>query len=68
MAVILSSLKVKVKFTLKQALKAQRGRRGMSLLFNLGVGWGVGGGWSAPRPGRFTPGKYPVSIVQEAGW
>jgi hypothetical protein len=27
-----------------------------------------GGGWSAPRPGRFTPGKYPVPIVQEAGW
>ena len=27
-----------------------------------------GGGWSAPRPGRFTPGKNPVSIVQETGW
>jgi hypothetical protein len=27
-----------------------------------------GGGWSAPRPGRFTPGKHPVPIVQEAGW
>jgi hypothetical protein len=26
------------------------------------------GGWSAPRPGRFTPGKNPVYIVQEAGW
>ena len=26
-----------------------------------------GGGWSAPRPGRFTPGKDPVPIVQEAG-
>ena len=26
------------------------------------------GGWSAPRPGRFTPGKDPVPIVQEAGW
>ena len=25
-------------------------------------GWG-----SAPRPGRFTPGKDPVPIVQEAG-
>ena len=22
---------------------------------------------SAPRPGRFTPGKEPLSIVQEAG-
>jgi hypothetical protein len=27
-----------------------------------------GGGWSAPRPGRFTPGKDPAPIVQEAGW
>jgi len=26
-----------------------------------------GGGWSS-RPGLFTPGKDPVSIVQEAGW
>jgi hypothetical protein len=26
------------------------------------------GGWSTPRPGPFTPGKHPVSIVQEAGW
>ena len=25
---------------------------------------GVGG----QRPGRFTPGKYPVPIIQEAGW
>jgi hypothetical protein len=25
------------------------------------------GGWSAPRRGRFTPGKDPVPIVQEAG-
>jgi hypothetical protein len=25
------------------------------------------GGWSAPRPGRFTPGKDPVPIIQEAG-
>ena len=28
----------------------------------------MGGGWSAPRPGRFTPGKDPVPVVQEAGW
>ena len=27
-----------------------------------------GGGWSTPRPGRFTSGKDPVPIVQEAGW
>jgi len=27
-----------------------------------------GGGWSTPRPGRFTPDKDPVRIVQEADW
>ena len=27
-----------------------------------------GGGWLAPRRGRFIPGKDPVPIVQEAGW
>jgi hypothetical protein len=26
------------------------------------------GGWSVPRPGRFTPGKDTVPIVQEAEW
>ena len=26
------------------------------------------GGWSTPRPGRFTPGKDPVAIVYEVGW
>ena len=26
-----------------------------------------GGGWSTPRPGRFTAGENPVRIVQEAG-
>jgi len=24
--------------------------------------------WSTPRPGRFTPGKDPLSIVKKAGW
>jgi hypothetical protein len=27
-----------------------------------------GGGWSTPRTGRFTPWKYRLSIVYEAGW
>ena len=27
------------------------------------MGW-----WQAPRPGRFTPWKDPVPIVQEGGW
>ena len=26
------------------------------------------GGWSAPRPGHFTPRKDPVPIAQEVGW
>jgi hypothetical protein len=26
------------------------------------------GGWSTARLSRFTPGKDPVPIVQEAGW
>ena len=30
------------------------------------MGWM--GGWSAPRSGRFTAGKDPVRLVQEAGW
>jgi len=27
-----------------------------------------GGEWSTPRPGRFTPGRGPVPIVQEVRW
>ena len=51
---------VKVKFTLEQATMAQRGSRGIACLFKFGAIWG---GWSTPRPGRFTPGKDPVPIV-----
>jgi hypothetical protein len=54
-----------VKFTLEQATKTQRDSTGIALLFNLGARWG---GWSTPRPDRFTPGKDPVPTVQEAGW
>jgi hypothetical protein len=40
--------------------------RGLALPFHdLGARYG---GWSAQRPGRFTPRKDPVPIVQEAGW
>jgi hypothetical protein len=40
--------------------------RGIALLIrDLGA---RRGGWSAPRSVRFTPGKDPVPIVQEAGW
>jgi hypothetical protein len=51
--------KVKVKFTLEQAMKVQ-----LYSSFNLGTRWD---GWSTPRHGRFTPGNDPVPIVQEAG-
>jgi hypothetical protein len=53
--------KVKLKVTLQQATKAQRGSRGLAILyFNLSARWG---GWSTPRPGRFTPRKDPVPGV-----
>ena len=66
-------VKVKVKFTLVQALRlctsrtAHRGSRGIALLFHdhgTRRGWGVS---VTPRP-LFTPGKDPVPIVQDAGW
>ena len=47
-------------------MKAQRGSRGIALLF-LDLGTEDGGGGSAQRPGRFAPGKDPVSIVKKAG-
>jgi len=64
--------KGKIKCTLVQALRlctgrtAHRGSWGIALLFHdhgTRRGWGV----VTPRP-LFTPGKDPVSIVQEAGW
>ena len=59
--------KVKVKALPIQATKARRVGRGIALPFH-DLGTEDGAGWSAPRPGRFTPGKDPVPIVQEAGW
>ena len=56
--VLTMKVKVKVKFTLEQARKVQRGSRGITVLFlNLGARWVW---WSTPRPSRFTPGRYPV--------
>ena len=52
-------VKVKLIFTLEQATKAQRRSKGIALFFFL---------TSTPLPGRSTPGKDPVSIVQEAVW
>jgi hypothetical protein len=43
------SQKVKIRFTLEEATKAQRGSRWIALLiFNLGARWG---GSSGPHPG-----------------
>jgi hypothetical protein len=61
----ISNVQRKVNVTLWQATKGlQRGRGIALLILNLGA---RRGGWSAPRPGRFTPEKDPVPIVQEAG-
>jgi hypothetical protein len=62
------TVNVKVKLTLKQAIKAQRGSRGinsstLSLTSALGMGE-----WPTPHPTRFTPRTGSVPIVQEAGW
>jgi hypothetical protein len=58
-------LKVKVKFTLKRATKAQRGSRD---IYTLSLTSALDRGrWSTPRPGCFTPGNDSVPIVLEAG-
>jgi hypothetical protein len=46
---------VKVTFTLEQAMKAERGRRGITTI-SLASALD-GGGWLTPRPDRFTLGK-----------
>jgi hypothetical protein len=47
-------------------MKAQRGRRGVALLFLISA---VDGDvWSTPRPCRFSPEKESVHIEFEAGW
>jgi hypothetical protein len=50
-----------VNFSLEQAMKVQWGSRDIALL-SLTLALDEGG-WSTPRPGRFTPGKetqYPL--------
>jgi hypothetical protein len=47
-----TDLRLKVKVSLEQAMKAQR--YSSTLSFTLALD---GGGWSTPRPVRFTPGK-----------
>ena len=55
----------KVKFTLEQVTKVQKGGVDAWLysFFNLSARWG---GWSTPRTGRFTLRKDHLTIVQEA--
>ena len=55
--------RIKLKVSLQQATKAQRGSRFIALLFPSTSALD-GGGWSTPRPGRFAPGKAPVLIIQ----
>ena len=56
--------KIKVKVTLEET---PRPRGGVEVqlysFFNFGARFG---GWSTSHPGRFTTGKDPVHIVQEA--
>ena len=62
-----SIITLKVKWCRYRPGVAQRVGRGIALLFHdrgTRRGWVVS---STPRP-HFTPGKDPVSIVQEAGW
>ena len=58
---------VKVKVLRIQATEALRAGRSIALPYLRPRHWRWGWG-SAPRPGRFTAGKGPVPIVQEAGW
>ena len=51
-----------------QTTKALRVGRGIVLHFFKTSALKMEGGWSAPRPGRFTPGKDTLPIVQEAAW
>jgi hypothetical protein len=56
--------KVKVKISRNRIESLQEGRRIDLHSLDLGARRGER---SAPRPGRFTPGKDPVPIVHEAG-
>ena len=60
-------VKVKVKFTLEQAVKVQRGSGGIALpfFFNLCARWGGG---QRHALATLPPRKRPSHIVQEIGW
>ena len=54
---------LQITFTLEQAVK--RTEVQLYFFFDLDT---RRYGWTTPRLGRFTPGKDPIPIVQEAGW
>ena len=58
-------VKVKVKFSLEQATKTQKGEQSYSSTLPSSLD---GRGWSTPSPGRFNLGKDTVPFVWEAGW
>jgi hypothetical protein len=64
--------KVKIKCTFLKALKLCKGRtarKGVEVqLYPFLTTALEGGEASASRPGRFSPGKDPVSVVQKAWW
>ena len=60
------SVKVNINFTLRYAIKAQRG---VQMYFCSSLTSVLdGGGWSTPSPVRFTPGNNLLPIAQEASW
>ena len=54
-----------MKFNSEEAMTAQRGSRRIALTLTSALD---GDGQSTARPGRFTPGKDTVPIIQRAGW
>jgi len=58
-------VKAKDKFTLEQAMKAQKGSRLTGLLFITSTL--DEGEWPNPHPGRFTPGKTQYSLYRRLG-
>jgi hypothetical protein len=59
-------VKIKVRFTLEQAMNFQNGESKYNSTLSLTLALD-GGGSSMPHPSSFTPGNDTVHIVQEAG-
>ena len=57
---LVTVIKRKVKFTVEIPRRPREGELSYSSTFSFASA--LDGGWSNPRPGRFTPGKEPVSI------